>query len=435
MRRFSIQINQLYCTLVFLLWLSLCCLIIPSSGFALEPHEVLVVANKSASHSLSLAKYYMEKRGIPKKNLVKLRITDKTWCSREEYKKKVVPVVRDFLKKNDPAGNIRCLVTMYGLPLKIRPPEMTRDEKKQLEDLKKKQKPIKEALQAAPKDQSDKRKALSRELQILGKQMAATTKTDHRASFDSELSLVLAENYSTKGWIPNPYFIGFNGKKESIPKEKVLMVSRLDAPNDKIVKRIIDDSIKAEKTGLRGKAYFDAKWPKPDEKKTIKSAGSLYDKSLHLAAERVEKSKLMPVSVNDKVALFQAGDCPDAALYCGWYSRRTYIDAFDWQPGAVGYHIASSECVTLKAKKSRGWCKMMLEDGAAATLGPVSEPYLQAFPPPEIFFSLLIDGYYTLAESYILSLPYLSWQMVLVGDPLYRPFKNQEEKGDRQDML
>jgi hypothetical protein len=26
----------------------------------------------------------------------------------------------------------------------------------------------------------------------------------------------------------------------------------------------------------------------------------------------------------------------------------------------------------------------------------------------------------TLAESYLVSLPYLSWKMVLVGDPLYR---------------
>ena len=71
----------------------------------------------------------------------------------------------------------------------------------------------------------------------------------------------------------------------------------------------------------------------------------------------------------------------------------------------------------------------MLEDGAAATVGPVSEPYLQAFPVPEVFFGTLLDGYYTLAETYFLSLPYISWQMVLVGDPLYRPFKNKNVRG------
>ena len=72
---------------------------------------------------------------------------------------------------------------------------------------------------------------------------------------------------------------------------------------------------------------------------------------------------------------------------------------------------------------------MMLEDGVAATIGPVGEPYLQAFPVPEIFFSYLIDGYLSLAECYLLSLPYLSWQMVLVGDPLYRPFKYRTVTG------
>jgi uncharacterized protein (TIGR03790 family) len=92
-------------------------------------------------------------------------------------------------------------------------------------------------------------------------------------------------------------------------------------------------------------------------------------------------------------------------------------------PGAVGYHIASSECTTLKSPKSQVWCKRILEEGAAATIGPTSEPYVQAFPVPEIFFAALLDGRLTLAECYGLSKPFWSWQMVLIGDPLYRPFK------------
>lgn len=92
----------------------------------------------------------------------------------------------------------------------------------------------------------------------------------------------------------------------------------------------------------------------------------------------------------------------------------------------MGYHIASSECTTLRDEKSSVWCKMMLEKGVAATIGPVYEPYVQAFPLPEVFFTFLADGYLTLAECYLLSLPYLSWQMVLVGDPLYRPFNRRQ---------
>ena len=47
---------------------------------------------------------------------------------------------------------------------------------------------------------------------------------------------------------------------------------------------------------------------------------------------------------------------------------------------------------------------------------------MQAFPVPEIFFGFLTEGVLTLAECYLVSLPFLSWEMVLIGDPLYRPF-------------
>jgi len=64
--------------------------------------------------------------------------------------------------------------------------------------------------------------------------------------------------------------------------------------------------------------------------------------------------------------------------------------------------------------------RALKENRIAATIGPVGEPYVQAFPVPDIFFKYLTEGYLTLVESYIISLPYLSWKMVLVGDPLYR---------------
>jgi len=188
------------------------------------------------------------------------------------------------------------------------------------------------------------------------------------------------------------------------------------------VRRIIDDSLATEAKGLQGIAYLDARWPRPDPRKQHESY-ALYDNSLHLAAERINSAHLMPVVLNDKAVLFQPGEAPQAALYAGWYSLGRYVDAFEWVQGAVGYHIASSECMTLRAGSSQVWCKRLLEDGVSATLGPVAEPYVQAFPIPEAFFAFLVDGYYALAEAYFLSLPYLSWQMVLVGDPLYRPFK------------
>jgi uncharacterized protein (TIGR03790 family) len=201
-----------------------------------------------------------------------------------------------------------------------------------------------------------------------------------------------------------------------------MMVSRLDGPDPATVRRIIDDSLQAELTGLNGKAYFDARWPRPAKDKAL-SGYTLYDEAIHRAAELTEK--VLPTVLNEDEGLFQKGDAPDAALYCGWYSLAHYVDAFSWQQGAVAYHIASAECTTLKKPGSQVWCKRMLEDGVAATVGPVGEPYVQAFPFPQLFFGLLIDGDFTLVEAYSLSLPFISWKMILIGDPLYQPFRKR----------
>ena len=99
------------------------------------------------------------------------------------------------------------------------------------------------------------------------------------------------------------------------------MVSRLDGPSEQIVRRIIDDSIYAEKNGLDGIAYFDARWPMNNTRKL--SGYDLYDNSIHRAANRVRKSNLSVV-VNDSSELFRPGECPDASLYCGWYSLANY---------------------------------------------------------------------------------------------------------------
>jgi uncharacterized protein (TIGR03790 family) len=348
----------------------------PSPSFSLEPDEVLVLVNTRDTHSLELAKYYAKKRNIPDENMFRMRLTERETCSFKEYKDKVEEPVRKYIIKYELKGKIRCILLMYGMPLKFTHPD---------------------------KEETG-------------------TKTKS-ASLDSELALIFEEKYDLSGWQPNPFYVGYHNKYEA-KRDYVLMVSRLDGPDTETVKRIIDDSIAAENTGLTGNAYFDARWPENTSKKEL-SGYKLYDNSIYNAADLIKKSELMPVKINTENELFKEGECPDAALYCGWYSLRKYVGAFTWKRGSVGYHIASGECTTLKNPGSRVWCKRMLEQGIAATVGPVREPYVQAFPLPELFFRFLTDGYWTLAESYALSQPFWSWQMVLIGDPLYRPFKNK----------
>ncbi|WP_319574750.1 TIGR03790 family protein [uncultured Desulfobacter sp.] len=400
--RFSIGI---FAALLFLFSFS----VMPA--LALSPDEVLVIANRNAAKSSGLAVWYMEQRQIPKENLLLVFIADKETCSRDAYLKKIVPPVRRALEKN---RKINAIVTMYGLPLRISSPGMTKEEQALMDRLAVQKKKF-DALKEKNGQMTEEQKKTLSQVNKKIKQLKAST--DKTASFDSELMLVRKDEYTLNFWLPNPFFLPWRSQKTAIGKSDVIMVSRLDGADPSIVKRIVNDSIEAETNGLSGTAYFDARWKDPGQKKV--SGYGLYDKSIHNAAGRLEKNGLTVV-LDDKQTLFQPGDCPNAALYCGWYSLANYVDAFTWEKGAVGYHIASSECATLKRKNSNVWCKKMLDNGIAATIGPVGEPYVQSFPMPEIFFDFLTKGKLTLVESYLVSLPYLSWKQVLVGDPLYR---------------
>ncbi|MGQ0636161.1 MAG: TIGR03790 family protein [Planctomycetaceae bacterium] len=249
-------------------------------------------------------------------------------------------------------------------------------------------------------------------------------KNESYSSFDNELALVLWPGYPLLRWRSNPLnYATDDFLREALPQ--TLMVSRLEAPTFAQSKRLIDAAIETEKKGLTGKVYLDGRGIVEDKP----SPGSYadYDRSLRELAQFLKAHTRLEVVFDDRPELFQPGDCPDAAVYCGWYSLAKYVDAFDWRPGAVAYHMASGEAQTLRRAGSEVWCKRLLEDGVAATVGPTYEPYLAAFPRPLDFFPLLLSGKYPLAEVYARTCPHTSWVMVLVGDPLYNPFKNNPQ--------
>ncbi len=129
----------------------------------------------------------------------------------------------------------------------------------------------------------------------------------------------------------------------------------------------------------------------------------------------------IPVKEERTAKLFAPGSCPRTAIYCGWYSVKKHVDAFDFVDGAIGYHISSFEAVNLRDPNSSQWCPSMLRNGITATLGAVAEPYLHSFPEPRTFFAELYKGK-CLVEAYYRAKPFNSWQLLLIGDPLYRPF-------------
>jgi uncharacterized protein (TIGR03790 family) len=396
----------------------------------LFPGQLLIVTNNSSGESAAIGEYYMLKRGVPAGNLLRIDTTPAEHVGRQEYEDEIASPIRRFLAANDPAGDrFRCIVLVYGIPLRIDPPTLDPQDSAALKELKERGAELRERIKAAEAQgpqvagkRSPQATALHEELSGLQEKIQTMSKQLWGAAVDSEIALVLETSYGLEGWLPNPDFIGYRLEGVAVKRRRVLLVSRLDGPDAATVFRLIDDSMEAEQNGLSGKAYFDARFrERPDSNL---SAYRVMDYAIHNAARVVEKSHALPVVLDEQERLFQPGEAPDAALYCGWYSLEKYVDAFTWAKGAVGYHVASGEMFTLKDEKSHGWCKEMLKRGVAATLGPVAEPFVQSFPRPDVFFDLLLQGL-PLAECYAASNPVVSWQLVLIGDPLYRPFRTR----------
>jgi len=246
--------------------------------------------------------------------------------------------------------------------------------------------------------------------------------TEHAdASVDSELSLLWKDRnqYGVAWRQPNPFYHGFKkpprGPQRDIP---LLMVSRLDGPNANVAMRLVDRAMQAEQQGPGGTVYLDARGL--DQSDTY----GRYDQSLRdLNTFLRQHTMYTSILENTDVRFHRPGEAPDVAVYIGWYRLRQYEDAFTFRPGAIGYHMASAEAMSVHAKKETGWCKNALEHGITVTLGSIGEPYLDAFPEPLAFVALLMTGQYSLVETYYLTNRWVSWRMVLFGDPLYNPWK------------
>ena len=391
---------------------------------ALEPNEILIIANQDIPESMQVARYYCQQRNVPKDNILALSLGTslKDNIKRDQYEKQIAEPIRKKIFERKLLGKIKCLLTVYGVPIKVGPRGALTDQmdtfealQEQIETLKKKVEQYKQAKLTHTTDY----KVFDRKLTQIKSAADRINGRETHASVDSELSLVLFNSYELYRWQPNVLNKDVNEFLNL--RSMILMVSRLDGPSDTIAKGLVDKAIAAEKTGLQGTVYIDSRGIRGN------SQYALYDQSLCNLAILIRSKTDIAVVEEQTAKLFEPNSCPDTALYCGWYSVRKYIDAFDFVDGAIGYHIASFEAINLRDPNSSEWCPAMLTDGITATLGPVAEPYLHAFPEPRVFFTELIEGV-CLAEAYYRTKPFNSWQLLLVGDPLYRPFKNSPLK-------
>ncbi|MBC2600433.1 TIGR03790 family protein [Puniceicoccus vermicola] len=359
----------------------------------IDPASVVIVANSSDPKSVDLAKYYAEKREVPAENIIALPMPAAETLSGMDFVEKIWdPLTETLIEEGWISGSVRngrddytrqnvmvfghkigAMVVCKGVPLRVNHEKLFYSEA----DAKRLPKPFQ------------------------------TT----RSSVDSELALLAAGPYRLAGPMRNPVYN--EEDPSSFALEKVVRVSRLDGPSYAAAQRMIDSAIQAEKEGLKGRAYVDIGGPHKNGDKWLGEVAELLggtDYDLDVDRGR----PIMKAS-----ARFDA-----PALYFGWYTRSV---AGVWKdldvavpPGAIAFHIHSFSATTVR-KRNVGWSGPLIDRGVAATVGNVFEPYLEGTHNPVLFLDSLLKGK-SLAEAAVRSNRFFSWQTVLFGDPLYRPF-------------
>jgi uncharacterized protein (TIGR03790 family) len=246
------------------------------------------------------------------------------------------------------------------------------------------------------------------------------------ASVDSELAVLWYDTNVHVDSVRNP----LHWARPTSNVSTVLITSRIDGPSAEDARSIIDRSIAAEATGLDGVFYIDAGMPERFANKPLGYIG--FVRKLEGLSQTMKDETDLEVVLDKEPKVFQPKEdktpsCTNASLYVGWYSLKRYVDAFEWNPGAVAYHVSSFDAQALRNPDANQWCGRLIQKGAAATIGAVDEPYLSEFPDHEAFFLLLLTGDYTIGECYWRSIPSASWRMTLIADPLYNPFKENPQ--------
>lgn len=360
-----------------------------SVAWALTPQQVAVVYNAASPLSEQSARMYAAVRHVPQENLVALEGLKPTaqTISRSDYERLVAePLLQTAAQRSWqwPAARaavgqrMAAMVLMPDLPLRIG----------------------EQVARPVPKKPD-------------GTPDYRVRPPEDAAALDSELAL-LGATYPLTGALNNPFY-----KKDAAieqAKPPVLAVCRIDAPNEATIHRMIQTPVVAERKGLWGWTVVDEGGPYPQGDAYFKAVAALARQNGQPLFYETSKETLAPAYPL----------MPHTAVYFGWYSHLAdgpFAPAapasFTFESGAVACHLHSFSCTDIK--DGRQWAPALLSRGAVVTTGNVAEPLLAGCLDFAVFYDRLLKGY-TVAEAGLMAMPSLSWQAIVIGDPLYRPY-------------
>ena len=366
-------------------------------------NQVLVIYNAQMPASEAVARHYAQRRSVPDSQLLGLRLSDSGTISRADYVSGIQEPVRKYLVEKGLAewvpdssaplpgrkatarnrlrlirSEIRYLLLCYGVPWYI------------------------------PHDSSMRSETEGIPAQFLR----------NDASVDDELALLPRLGFNDPiATSPNPV-VGATNAAQIHPTNGVFMVTRLDGPTPEIARGLVDKALEAESRGLWGHAYIDLR--------AITNGPYWWgDRMITNAAVAAKRLGFDTFVDNQPTSLGVGYPLSQVALYIGWYDSGVtgpfYRASVEFLPGAFAYHLHSFSAANLRSA-SENWVGPLLARGATATMGCVAEPYLEFTPNPAMFLERWGYVGMTLGEAATAAHPVLSWQTVVVGDPLYRPF-------------
>jgi uncharacterized protein (TIGR03790 family) len=368
--------------------------------------EVVVIYNRRLPESKAVAEHYAALRHVPAGQVFGLPMTTNEIMSRAEFRDSLQkPLARELENKklwhiasevlhatnNSPGkvvwqvkqSKIRYAVLCYGVPLRIDEDQGNKEEPAQ-----------------------GMNPALLR----------------NGAAVDSELALLpcIEQNLPLLGPRPNSLFTVTNAGWFN-PTNGLLMVARLDGPSADIASGLVDKALEAETNGLCGRAYFDCR-------NLPTNSPYWMGDSWILGAGRICQFFGGFDTIIDENPETFAAEFPmsQIGIYCGWYdgdvSGPFAQKTVEFMPGAFAYHLQSFSAATLRST-TKQWVGPLLAKGATVTMGCVDEPYLSGTPDVSVFCARWIVSGFTFGEAAYASQQTLSWQITVVGDPLYRPFE------------
>jgi uncharacterized protein (TIGR03790 family) len=358
---------------------------LPARGQSAE--NVAVIINDASPESRQIGEYYIKARGIPATNVIRLQTTTDETIQPAAFLATIQAPIAGALNRSNGQDRILYIVLTKGIPLRV-------------------------AGTAGPEGTV--------------------------ASVDSELTLLYrrmtGRNVLSRGKVANPYYLGARpiaeAKTFAHRDHDIYLVSRLDAFT---VEEAISLVVKAESPSRDGRVVLDQR------DALVNRTGEDW---MALAAQNLTREGFGSRVTLETTPKPARGISPVIG-YFSWGStdpqNRVRTTQMDFSPGALAATFVSTDARTFKEPPA-AWVPTNLNDrthffggspqslvgdlireGATGVAGQVSEPYLESAVRPDVLFPAYLSGF-NLVEAFYLAIPHLSWQTVVVGDPLCAPF-------------